>query len=564
MARVPTYNGPQLRTEALRAPQQQGASSAAAFGEVMGRQQQALAGAAQDASNQVDRVFERKATDDAFRAETAAKAEWLLFEQELRKRRGKDAEGIAQEADRWWQDAKERYGQQLDPRAQQLISRSLGQARLSGMAGVMRYQEQELERSFIESTTAGIGVEIQRYVTEGDPNGVAAAKGVIRRNLSILGARQGWTAEVMEQEMLKYTSQLHARMLDVLVDDDPEGAKAYFEANRSEIDSANQTRIDRIVTAASNEREAEGRAASLATLPYDEQLAKAGEITDRDLREATIKRVRENQQEIEAARAARERQVSDQVWQLVANGTPLSRLPRSLLDQMDGKERVSLNQHYEAERNRRLQEAEGRAVKTDLATLEQLYEMPNDEFLKVRISTLADKLSRGDMEELIKRQARIRNGDGTRIATFDQQVTNAMDMLGLAAGDNEKKGQFRLAARDMALQFYEENKREPNERETQAMLDQLSMKGEGWFAKRYYQVYGTPDAATHSAARGTTPVATPAPAGRPTNQPATVRGGAPIAISQPERRQIMEALRSEGVPVTEESIQARYRLAKGL
>lgn len=552
MPTVPVYGGPQLQNAPLQGGFQQANVSEQAFTGA-GRQTKALAGALGDVAEGLDKAFDRKAADDAFRVETGIKGEYLQFEAELRRKRGKDAEGLTEQAAKWWDAARERATKDLDPRALSIVSKSLSQARLSGLAGVTRYQEQELDRAFTESTVANIGVEIERTAQSGDPAQTAGARAIIQRNVGTLAARNGWDANQTALETQRYTSVMHQRMLDTLVDTSPEAAKAYFEANKAEIDSARLKPIEKAIKGAVTERSAETFAASVAALPYEQQLVKAGEIKDSDARQASIKRVRENQEDITKATAAREKQVSDQVWQQVANGVPLNKLPKALLEKMDGKERVQVNAHYEAERKRQLAEAKGNAVKTDYAEYERLLTLPPEEFLKTRITASQDKLARGDLEKLIDKQAQMRNNPKTEkdTVTWNNKVTARIETMGLLGEKpQEKRGAFRSQAQTEFEKAVERNGGKPLKPvEEDEILDRLTIQQKtGWFStKRAFEI---------------------PPEKRGEFKPATPQGQALIDRDKirveidPYRAQISNALRQQGKPVNEATVSQTYLFMK--
>ena len=542
MPRVPTYDGPQVRTQALQGGFQQGAGSAAPFGAVAGQQLQQLGQSAQNAGEAFDRIALRKEQDDAFRVETAVKAEWLQFEQNLRRtRQGRNAEGLTAEAEAWWEEAKTRHAANLSPRAQQLVNRSLGQARLSGISALSRYQDQELERSADQSTAAAIGVEIQRAATVGDPAEADVARRVINDHLAAMGARKGWSAEEYQVESLRYTDMLHKRMIDNLVDANPEAALAYFEANREEIDASAHSRIEEMVAGAAAEQKAEQLVAGMASLPYAQQLEQAGAIDDPKVRRAALDRVRQQQQDLQVARAEQERAASDQIWQMIANGAGMRQLPASVLAQMDGRERQQVTDHFRAQRERAAAEAAGRSVQTDWTLYTQLREMPKEEFLRTRLSTYVDRIAGPQMEQLLDLQDRLRTpARESEAVSMEQQLSATTAALALQP---EERGQFQSTFFAEVQAFKNQHGREPNFDERQKILDRLSIEGEvrsgSWWRN-------DPNVPLYQVPLGDRERFVP-------------------DISRSDRREIIERFRANGVErPTEEQITQAYRAWKGL
>ena len=556
MPTVPQSRGPQVREQALQGGFQQAPSSPAPFGALAAQQTGQLGNALVDTSNVLDKHVERLEIDDAMRVETTVKDEWRKFSGELRKRRGRDAEGVLADSEKWWNEAAERHGKDLSPRGKALIGKSLGNARVGELGRMQGYQEQELDRSFIESTTADIGVEIDRYATNADPKGAAAAREVITRNVDLLAGRLGWEAGRREQELKKYTNIMHRQMIDTLLDVSPTGAKEYLAANRDEIAGSALATVERQVAKAFSDEEGQRLAASFANLPFDQQLAKAAEIKDPDVSKAARTYVRQNQQDIQVATAAREKQVSDQVWQLVGQGTPQGRLPKALLDQLDGKERVQVNEHYEAARRRAVAEAKGSGVKTDWALYAQLREMPAEEFKNLKLSTYVDKIAGPQMEQLLDLRTRVNKPDeAAQAATQQQQMSAYVGPGGLGLNDT-KKGQFQNAYYTEEAEFIKQHKRKPTFEERQKMMDGLTKEvvTEGWLWNSKQPAYAVP-----RDQRDGVPD-TPA-AQAPATPPAPPRLNRIVNVPMADRNEITTVLRARGQPVTEDNIQRLYQAA---
>lgn len=529
--------GPRVESAPLQGGFQSGNVQEAAF--TGNARELVRAGAGlQDFGASMQRIQDREDLDTAMRVETTIKSDFLQYDADQRRaRRGAAAKGLVTDTEKWFDEAAARYGKDLSPGARNLVGKSLQAARLQGTAAALRYEEQERDRSLAEAYTANQAVEVQRVAQTGDVNAVPASLELMRKRVAEQGALRGWTPEQVQAEGLRWASTLHQQMVAQLMNSDPTRAKQYLDANRTEIDSARLPQLDAVVGDAAQDRQAQQQADAIAALPFDQQLAAVSKIEDPKLREKVRLHAEQNQAAIARAQAAREKQASDTIWQQVANGASLSSLPRSVLAQMDGRDRLAVTEHYRAEARRAKLEAEGKAVKTDLRLLDDIYSMPPADFLKLRISSYQDRLSRGDVEQLILRQAKLREpAKAVEVVSMEQQVNNTLSQLKLKSGD-PKAGAFRKAAYDDFAAFAKATGKEADYDQRQKIIDRLTIERDQWLGTtRYFEVL---------------------------NDPARRAAFTP-EIPDADRQQITAALRAKGRPATEENIVALYKRAKGL
>lgn len=459
-------------------------------------------------------------------------------------KRGRDALGLPKSIPQDFDKFASEVGATLTTKRQKQAFQELAFARrghLTGWADKYASQQREVfESGQYEADINAAADRAALYAT--DPSVVATeSKVLLARTVGYLRSK-GASEEEIQQAVLNNGTKLHAQVAQTLLRTDPAAAKQYIDANKKAIDPVQYNRLAEIADSAALDTEAKRLADGMATLPLAEQLKKTSELTDPKLREKARLFVRQNAADIASARAAAEKEISDQVWQMVSQGSSYAALPRDVLAKMDGKERIQVQDHYRAEAKRRLAEAEGKPVKTDMATLENLYAMQPEEFLKVRISALQDKLSRADQEELIKRQANLRDpAKAPQAATAEQQIAQYVDELKLGPGD---KGPFRRAVTEQFSAFIAQNKREPNYDERTKILDRLTQKVDiPWgMDKRDYKL--TPEEREQARRRSLGEV----PKQR---------------IANSDRDLIKAALKAEGMPITEDAIQFRYFEARG-
>lgn len=534
------------------------------------KNQRALAGALVQTGDVIDRIDMREANSAAQQAQIEVRDRWSAFDAELRNKykggnvdvRGENGEvvdSVEQQTENFWKAEKERLTKALNPRARQIAAAQLANIQGQAINQTRQYGSRERERHQTEVFTGFKQTEIQSAAASGDPTKADAAATLIQAENAKHAALYGRPPEWVAAETQKDLQVLHSSMVRGLLEgDNPERAREYLDKHKDQLGAMGAelaTKVDNVVADVNGRKMAD----SLANLPYAEALTQVSAIEDPKVRKAARLQLQQNEADKVTIRAGQEKAASDAVWQQVAQGVPLSKLPRAVMDQMDGRERVALVDHYAAEARRRITEAKEGSVKTNMATLEDIYALPKDEFLKLRISTLQDKLSRADQEELIKRQAKLREpGEDVKVATREQQVAAAMDLLKLDSKDQAKKGLFRKAFNDQVAVFAAEQKREPNYTESQEILSRLTRERKaGWFStQRYFEAVGTGDAAKFDPPPAQAP-GTPA-------RPAQARSNTIVNINGSDRALITKALRAEGVTITEDAIQQRYRQAKGV
>ena len=482
MPRVPLSDGPQLQV----APAQGGylptpdvSSGTRALAQGLGA---------------VAEVADRKATRDAetaaFNANAAITAEWLQFDADARtKYRGTNVDQYEPAAAKFWQDAAERHAKNLDPMAQQLASKALVQKRTEALASGLRFVEGEKERNFDSSAQAAKAMEIQLGVTTGD---VESARERVRGVNAAQAARKGWTPEMLAAENTRDLSTLHFAHIAKLAETDAGAAKSYYEANRAEVDATRQASIEKVLKAETDNQFAEQFAAKVAAKPLEEQLAAAGDIKDPHQREKALTRIKQNATLVKEAQAERERKFSDQAWQMVGKG---QRVPEALLSQMDGRERVQLQEFL---RQRAEHNMAAKAIKTDPAVHAQLWEMmvrDPEGFKKERLQAYGMKLSGEDLEQLYTKQRELLNPKNEKeVLTFQNRMTARLEQLGIntGQGDEKKRGAFRAAAQSEIDAYTARYGKQPDAKAETEILDRLMIESDSWFGpSRYFEA--TPD-----------------------------------------------------------------------
>lgn len=427
MPQVPIYNGPQVREQALQGGFQQNidvSSSTRALG-------QGLLQVAETA----DRVILREAETKANATDNEIAAGWLQWDAENRRKyQGANAGQYGAAAEQWWANAAETYGKDFDPLAKSMVGKTLGRRKTASLGSVYQFVEAEKEKHADETAAANIGTTIQFGVTSGDVVGAAAR---VRELSAQVGARKGWTTEQVQAEQAKNLSALHLAQISKLAEQDPAKAQAYYDANKAEVGFAQQPRVEEVLRKELDNQFATQFAAQQAGKPLSEQIRATAEIKDPARREKALQEVKNNYALVQQAQVERERQVSDQAWQLVGQG---KKVPEALLAAMDGKERVQLQEHLRLKAEHAASQG-NKPIKTDPATHARLIDMMlNDPegFKAERLAAHAMKLSQTDLEQFAAKQQALRGGNAVK---QDSMLTDAARVDGAitAAGIDAKK-----------------------------------------------------------------------------------------------------------------------------
>ena len=457
MPQVPLYEGPQVRTQALR-PVFQNTPDVSSGAQAIARGLGVLGEVA-------DRQVQRQAETESNKLDTEITAGWLEWNTAALRNPAYRGEGVAQyEADaaKWWDDAKQKYTATASPMVREQLGLSLGRKRTQAIGSVAGYVTQERERFADDQAEAAAQKSIEFGVDTGDTAGAAAR---VRQIAVEKGARKGWSPEMVMADQQRLLGTLHLSHITRLAESNPAKAREYYDANKGEIPATAQPRVEQVLKAEGDNQFATQFAASVAAKPLGEQLAEASKITDPERREKALTQVRNNHAMVKAAQAEREQAVKDQAWQLVGQG---KKVPEALLVQMDGRGRVELQDYLKTKAK---QAAEGTSVKTDWATYIELREkLATGE--KINLVPFTTKIAPKEMEQLLDIQTKVKSpGKVPEVASSEQQLGAFVDSLGLK-GDND--GKFKAAAYDLFNEHFKRTGKEPTFEERDKIMRDLN------------------------------------------------------------------------------------------
>lgn len=476
MPQVPLYRGPAVGARPLQ-PVYQNTPDVSSGLRVVGQSLTQIGDLA-------DRQVRRDAEAEANKVDTDITTGWLEWDAvHRRKYQGQNAGEYETAAREWWDKARETYGKDVSPLAQQAIGPALARKRAQALGAVANHVGAEKERWADDQAEAAAQTTIDFGVDTGDVTGAAER---VRKIAAEKGSRKGWSTEQTQAEQQRLLGTLHLAHITRAVETNPAKAREYYEAHKGEIPAAAQARVEQVLKGEADNQFATQFAAERATKPLSEQLAAAAAIKDPERREKTITQIRNNHAMVQAAQREREQAASDEAWQMVAQG---KKVPERILMQLNGRERVQLRDYLTQKAK---QDAEGKPVKTDWA----VYIAAREKLAageKVNLVELTTKVAPAQLEQLLDIQTKTKEPKKLpEVASSEQQISGFARTLDLK---KEKLGQFQSAAYDRFNEFFKRTGKEPNYDDRQKILDDLNKEivtSKGWIWDSKAPAYQAP------------------------------------------------------------------------
>lgn len=496
--------------------------------------------AAQGLGAVVEQQQHQRDADQLFRAETSLKDSYRQYESTLQERRGQNAWGVTNDVSKWWDTNVDANSKQLENDTQRrLFAVSAGNLRQQSLDSASKFEQQERHVSLEESAKSSITSSINLAAASTDnPQALAGAKEDVLKRIQVLSDLNGWTPERRKAEESQQLTNLHSQVIQALVDTNPEGARAYLDANKAEINGSNLDAIDKLVRTGAIRGQAQTATEALIAEggSRTETLTKARKLYKDELEDEVVQRIHTRFAEQDAIREHAEKQTADQAWDLFARVGSVSKLPTSLVQSLDGRTLTALKHEEEMAITRE-------QTRTDWPTYYDLKQMATQQpadFTKLDLRQYKNKLGSTEFKGLADLQATVAKGDSSHeVATLEQQLARSHDLLGWKPSDKEKRGQFDSATyQAIAAEQKNAGGKKMSFDDRQKVIDRLMVDGEvvsgHWYSpdhsRKFYQVAGTEDAAKFV----------------PT-------------IPDDERKKIEGALKRAGRPITDEGVMLLYK-----
>lgn len=537
MPQVPSYNDFQAAPAALpgvRVADVQPGNTALQVGQTLDQ-----VGA--QATDAAVRLQERANADSIFKAEADLKDQYLQFEQGVRQRRGTQAWGVTNDASQWWDKNTKTISDNLQNDAQRnIFMHSAANLRSSSLTSISQYENEQQHQSVEDSAKASITGSINiAAANPTDPTILAQSKSDVLKRVQVMSQINGWTPERYQAEQGNALTDFHKQVIQAQIDTAPDAARAYYDANKDQINGMDRDVIDKQIRVGTIRQVGQQASDTIMGegLSESQALAKARQGFTGEQQDEVVRRVKERYADIDMTRERGQTDAADQAWQIWSKNKTLSDVPTSVLNGMDGRMRDALEKEDAAH-------ASGADVRTDWSKFYDLRQMAATapgQFAGTDIRQFFPDLNPAQREQLIDLQNQVKGAGSSDVQTLNEQLSRAHELLKWSASDGQKKGQFDSAALteiDAAQKANGGRKLTYDDR--QKIVDRMmvtgSYPGGNWFsADHFYSVSGTEKEAQFAP-----------------------------KIPDDEKAKITAALTRAKQPVTDDAVMRLYKLKNGL
>lgn len=463
-------------------------------------------------------------------------------------KRGKDAFGLPEQVDEAFHTYANEQALVLSSDEQKIAGARIRAEEGSRLAlEVRRHVDREIHTYTAEELQSRVKNEIEGATRDAlEPTRIGGHIVAGEQAIEELGKQLGYGPEQLEEQKTALRSNIHVGVIDrLLSEQQTTAARAYFAEAKGEIAGTKLGAVEKAIRAGSVKSEAQKQSDAIlaagGTLTQQREKAKA--IDDPDVRDAVLSYIEHEEVIREAEERDRTESRGRQVYDLLDTGRGIKAIPATVWSQMSGEERRAARSYAE-----HLAEGGRGSIKTDMATLYSLLTLSStdqDTFLKTNLLGYRNHLSDGDLEQMMRKQAEMRNGKPATEVFASEGLQNEIINAGLSemgipssAADlkdnafaRERVDMFRRAVREAVdREFPPSQGKRPLREDVQRIVDILIAPA----GKRQTSMFGS-----------TTGFAFEMPQAR-----VTKAQDVPIA----ERRKIEDALRRNGITITDAKV----------
>lgn len=514
MATIPVYT-PQVSPQELSGARESSIASPGLF-DAGAHQNQQLGQAVEGlganlADIQVD-MQHRQNADMVFRAETAVKTDYTKnFLTPALQRRGAAAEGLADEATKYWDNQLEAHSKNLQNSVQQhIFGEQVAKLRLQSLQQMSLHEAQQKYVSLNESADASVvsstNLAAQQVGTPIQDAAISQARSDIIRRRAAQAQLNGWTADVANEKTQASLSNLHLQVIQNMVRANPTEAEEYYNKVKltGDWNGTHNDAAEKLI-ASGNYLVGAQHAADLAMASSNENgplneaqaIEQVMSTTHGKTQRAAVTEVaaafgRQRQAKAEAMRD------SDNTGLKIWNATlKQSAIPADVWTNMSGEGQQAVIKL--AEKNAKEEKV---VTKWDVYAAVREFARSDPETFRDTTKTqlavrYADDLAPAQLHDLIDLQTKPTEPGAE---TVHAQLENAHQRLGWTASSNLKDiGEFDWVAHRALHDYAAVNGKKPDDKKQQEIIDALArdraLKRAYWFDKKEpgYKAYGSAD-----------------------------------------------------------------------
>ena len=351
MPKIPTYDGSSVDIAALQAPTQSSVVTASLLNAGNAGMEDVGKGLAALGTGLMTREKEQKRLRDADmvnRAEMAFAVQQQDFVTEVSKRKGLAAGTAVADTESWAKDRFTEHSKVLENEEQRqafevrFADRAI---RTRGMAST--HAATEAENSYKESRSAQVGQVVGDAAA--DPALAGQSRAKIDGIISDLAAHNSWDKDVTASKHMEATTMLHTQVIQTLNGRDPAQAEAYFNEHKAEIDGTKHAELKSTYQDSADVVKAQGYVGNLMNqgLSREAAIAKARADNSGKLEDNIVARIEQQFQEKALAKSDREEKLMGPVNKILGDSLRKgSKISPTQADQMLTDLRVSDPEAY--------------------------------------------------------------------------------------------------------------------------------------------------------------------------------------------------------------------------
>lgn len=514
MPTVPTYDNNVQQTRALPNAQQSSIASPELFaGMTQAGNMNKVAQGLNNFGAIIQKREEELDTATALNAEVATREAYMQFQTEARTRRGLAADGLAKDAEKWWEETARKATEKMTPNQQRLYVERLRGVRLSTLESLSQYQDAQVRAAKQEGALASIDSSIKLALDDPNNAGLASeAMRTIQITVSKLAAENGDTPEKAQMDMLKYTSQYHSGMLQNMIDGNPERAREYMNKYGAQMLPAARGQFDKSLEVAERNVKVFGEVSTAMSTAKSEtealSMVREKFANDADGMKLAVLEVKTRYKEQEEAQQQAQKQAYDRAWTIaVEQGKGRRGVDAQTWSMLTPQQRDSIEDELYQRTERVLvanDRAETKREKQDnIAAWDNYYAIRQQArdnpqaFMNRNLREDFRMIPKEKREELIDLQAK-KPDELKEITTLDGQISLTVGALGI---EKTEKYKFESVVRDAVLAEQKKQGKPLNQEARQKIIDRMVIDGEvpggAWYRNdkegRAFEFYGTPD-----------------------------------------------------------------------